>query len=81
LFTAIIRDLSEEVEEASANEVTEVMCRWKIEKSAKVISLNKKLQDYVGVTTKEEELYFPFSWYIPPNIKSQNKRSLMATRR
>jgi len=56
LFTAIIRDLSEEVEEASANEVTEVMCRWKIEKSAKVISLNKRLQDYVGVTTKEEEL-------------------------
>ena len=56
LFTAIIRDMTEQVEEANIIQVTEVMMKWNISDSGQVISLNQKFKDFGGITTTEQEL-------------------------
>lgn len=55
LFTAIVRDLSENVEEENYLQSTETQMMWKVEKSGKVLSLNQKFKQYFGVNAKEQE--------------------------
>ena len=56
LFTAIVRDMTEQVEEANVIQTTEVMMKWTIAQNGQVINLNQKFKDYAGITTKEEEM-------------------------
>ncbi|KAJ3302566.1 hypothetical protein HDV03_004882 [Kappamyces sp. JEL0829] len=55
LFTAIVRDLTEITEEENYKQSTETQMMWKIEKSGRVMSLNQRFKQYVGITTREQE--------------------------
>ena len=55
LFTAIVRDMTEQVEEANVIQSTEIMMKWNITQSGQVISLNQKFKEFAGITTKEQE--------------------------
>ena len=55
LFTAIVRDLTEVIEEENYKQSTESQMMWKVEKSGKAVSVNQKFKHYVGITTKDEE--------------------------
>ncbi|KAJ3317004.1 hypothetical protein HDV06_002211 [Boothiomyces sp. JEL0866] len=54
-FTAIIRDLTAEVEAENYKQSTETQMIWSIDRNGKVLSLNKRFKTYVGITTKEQE--------------------------
>ncbi|KAJ3272576.1 hypothetical protein HDV01_005419 [Terramyces sp. JEL0728] len=54
-FTAIIRDMTSEVEAENYKQSTETQMIWSIDRNGKVLSLNKRFKAYVGITTKEQE--------------------------
>ncbi|KAJ2994363.1 hypothetical protein HDV02_001676 [Globomyces sp. JEL0801] len=55
LFTAIVRDMTELVEEENYKQSTETQMMWRIDNTGKVLSLNLKFKKYAGITKPEEE--------------------------
>ncbi|KAJ3310990.1 hypothetical protein HDV04_004507 [Boothiomyces sp. JEL0838] len=54
-FTAIIRDLTPEIEAENYKQSTETQLMWQVDRNGKVLLLNQRFRDYYGITKGQDD--------------------------